>query len=151
MIVAIGNDPPGLEHKLYIAERLTSMGFEVVDVGCHTTEPADYPDLARIVGKGVASGKYDRGILFCGTGQGMNIAANKVNNVRAALCFDVLPAIMSRDHNDSNVLCMGAWLVTKEHALRVAQSWLGGRFSGGVHARRIEKIHSIEDSISQKK
>ena len=145
MIVAIGNDPPGFEHKLHLVEMLKAKGFEIVDLGCHSTEPADYPDYAKLVGDGVASGQYDRGILIGGTGQGMNIAANKINKVRAALCFDVLPAIMSRDHNDSNVLCMGAWTITKEHAERVSLSWLGGRFSGGVHSKRLDKITSLEN------
>ncbi|MBT4755981.1 MAG: ribose 5-phosphate isomerase B [Chloroflexi bacterium] len=145
MKVAIGNDPPGLEHKLHLVDTLKSKGFEVVDLGCHSAEPADYPDFAKIVGEGVAKGEYERGILICGTGQGMNIAANKVKGVRAALCFDVLPAIMSRDHNDSNVLCMGGWLITKERAEIISLSWLGGRFSGGVHSNRLEKIKSIEN------
>jgi ribose 5-phosphate isomerase B len=144
LIVAIGCDPPGFEHKLYLLKVLKQKGYDVIDVGCHSLDPADYPEYARIVGDGVASGEFDRGILFCGTGQGMNIAANKVKNVRAALCHEVLPAIMSRDHNDANVLCMGAWMIEKEQAERVALNWLRGRFSGGVHTKRIEMIKVME-------
>lgn len=144
MIVAIGCDAPGFEHKQYLVKKLQENGYDVIDVGCHSPDPADYPDFAKMVGDGVASGKYDRGILFCGTGVGMSIAANKVKNVRAALCYDVLPAIMSRDHNDANVLCMGAWIIDEEQAERVAINWLQGRFSGGVHAKRIEMIKAME-------
>jgi ribose 5-phosphate isomerase B len=144
LIVAIGCDPPGFEHKLYLINVLKENGYEVIDVGCHSLDPADYPYYAKIVGEGVASGKFERGILFCGTGQGMNIAANKIKNVRAALCNDVLPAILSRDHNDANVLCMGAWIIEKEQAERVASNWLRGRFSGGVHEKRIEMIKAME-------
>lgn len=144
MIVAIGCDAPGFEHKQYLVEKIRGNGYDVIDVGCHSPDPADYPDFAKMVGEGVASGKFDRGILFCGTGVGMSIAANKVKGVRAALCYDVLPAIMSRDHNDANVLCMGAWIIDKAQAERVALNWLRGRFSGGVHAKRIEMIKTME-------
>jgi ribose 5-phosphate isomerase B len=144
MNVAIGCDAPGFEHKQFLVNVLKKSGYNVIDVGCHSPDPADYPDYAKLVGEGVASGKFDRGILFCGTGQGMNIAANKIKNVRAALCYDVLPAILSRDHNDANVLCMGAWIIEKEQAERVALNWLRGRFSGGVHEKRIEMIKAME-------
>ena len=144
MIVAIGCDAPGFEHKQYLVKILQEKEYEVVDVGCHSPDPADYPDYAKMVGEGVASGESDLGILFCGTGIGMSIAANKVKNIRAALCYDVLPAIMSRDHNDANVLCMGAWIIDKEQAERVALNWLRGRFSGGVHAKRIDMIKAME-------
>lgn len=144
MIVAIGCDAPGFEHKQYLVKILQEKEYEVIDVGCHSPNPADYPDYAKMVGEGVASGESDLGILFCGTGIGMSIAANKVKNIRAALCYDVLPAIMSRDHNDANVLCMGAWIIDKEQAERVALNWLRGRFSGGVHAKRIDMIKAME-------
>jgi len=144
LIVAIGCDAPGFEHKQYLVKALQERGYEIIDIGCHSPDPVDYPDYARMVGEGVASGEYDRGILFCGTGLGMNIAANKVRNVRAALCYDVLPAILSRNHNDANVLCMGAWIIDKEQAERVALNWLQGGFSGGVHEKRIEMIKAME-------
>ncbi len=144
MIVAIGCDAPGFEHKQYLTNALQGRGYEIIDVGCFSPEQVDYPDYAKIVGEGVASGEYDRGILFCGTGLGMSIAANKVKNVRAALCYEVLPAILSRNHNDANVLCMGAWIINKEQAESVALNWLRGQFSGGAHAKRIEIIKTME-------
>ena len=144
MIVAIGCDAPGFEHKQYLVKILQEKEYEVVDVGCHSPDPADYPDYAKMVGEGVASGKYDRGILFCGTGHGMTIAANKIKNIRAVLCHDVLPAILSRNHNDANVLCMGAWMINQEQAERVALNWLPAFFSGGAHSQRIEMIKTME-------
>jgi ribose 5-phosphate isomerase B len=144
LIIAIGCDSPGFEHKQYLIQVLQQKGYDIFDVGCHSQDPVDYPDYARLVGEGVASGEYDRGILICGTGQGMNIAANKVNHVRAALCHEVLPAVMSRNHNDANVLCMGAWMIEKEQAERVALGWLQAMFSKGAHAKRIAMIEEME-------
>ena len=92
----------------------------------------------------MVSGKYDRGILICGTGIGMSIASNKITGVRAALCYDVFPAILTREHNDSNVLCTGAWVVTPEKALEVAIQWLNMRYAGGPHQARLDKISALE-------
>jgi ribose 5-phosphate isomerase B len=118
----------------------------VDDVGCEPDLPAaDYPMYARFVGAGVAAGKFDRGILICGTGQGMVIAANKVKGVRAALCLDVLTALFSREHNDANVLCMGGWLVDNEKAEKIALAWLKMPFAEGVHRNRVKMIEDIEN------
>lgn len=156
MKIGIGCDAPAYELKLQIVNMLQENGHDVVDVGCHSSEAVDYPDYARLVAQGVADGAYERGVLICGTGQGMTISANKVRGVRAALCHDVLPAVMSRNHNDSNVLCMGAWMITFETAARVVTSWLMAGFSGGPHQARLRKIaemelseHGSEDDRSQ--
>ena len=110
MKIAIGCDAAGYELKLWLKRHLIDTGHEVDDLGCHSTEPADYRDYARLVCRGVVAGRHDRGVLICGTGQGMAMAANKIRGIRAALCIDPLHAIMSREHNDANVLCFGAWV-----------------------------------------
>ena len=145
MKIIIGNDTKGYDLKLYLVEALRRRGYEVDDIGCnHVQPPVDYPDYARIVGEGVTSGKFERGILICGTGIGMSIAANKIPGVRAALCYDVLPAVLAREHNDSNVLCTGGWIMTPEKALEVAIQWLEMRYAGGPHKARLDKITEME-------
>jgi len=145
MKIAIGNDTKGYDLKLFLLKTLRERGYEVDDLGCHGVQPpVDYPDYAWAVGEGVVSGKYERGILICGTGIGMSIAANKIPGVRAALCYDVFPAILTREHNDSNVLCTGGWVVTPEKALEVALQWLEMRFAGGTHQARLDKIKEFE-------
>jgi ribose 5-phosphate isomerase B len=145
MNIAIANDTKGFNLKLALLEGLRIRGYPVEDLGCHGVQPpVDYPDYARMVGEGVASGKYDRGILICGTGIGMSIAANKIPGVRAALCYEVLPAILSREHNDANVLCTGGWVVAPEKALEVAVQWLEMRYAGGTHQVKLDKIKVLE-------
>ena len=145
MKIIIGNDTKGYELKRVLVDALLGHGYEVEDIGCDSAQPpVDYPDYARIVGESVASGKFDRGILICGTGIGMSIAANKIPGIRAALCYEVLPAILSREHNDSNVLCTGGWMMTPEKALEVAVQWLEMRYAGGPHQARLEKIAEME-------
>jgi ribose 5-phosphate isomerase B len=141
MKIIIGCDLQGYYMKLDIIKFLRAKGHEIYDVGADSpSQPCDYPDYAQAVGRRVASGEYDRGVLICGTGQGMAIAANKVKGVRAALCYDVLPAIMSREHNNANVLCTGAWIIDSDQACRVVNSWLGAFYSGGRHEPRIAKL-----------
>ena len=101
----------------------------------------------RLVGEKVASGEFDRGIVICGTGQGICISANKVKGVRAALCYDVLPALLSCEHNNSNVLATGAWIVSPDHAARIVEAWLFGKYSGGRHDLRLKMISDIENEI----
>ena len=145
MKIIIGNDTKGYSLKLFLVESLRQRGYEVEDIGCNSAQPpVDYPDYARVVGEGVSSGKFDRGILICGTGIGMSIAANKVPGIRASLCYDVLPAILSREHNDANVLCTGGWIMTPEKALEVAIQWLEMRYAGGPHQARLDKIAEME-------
>jgi ribose 5-phosphate isomerase B len=145
MKIAIGNDHRGCEVKRRIVSTLQQLGHEVVDVGTDGSESVDYPDLAFKVGTAVGEGRADRGILVCGTGIGMCIAANKVRHVRAAPCHDGITAEMSRRHNDSNVLCLSADLLGAELIDRMVRIWLTTEFEGGRHARRVEKIIKFED------
>jgi ribose 5-phosphate isomerase B len=144
MKIGFGSDQKGYELKLEIIKELESHGYKVVDVGCHSTQPVDYPDFAKEVALGVAAGKFDYGILICGTGQGMNIAANKIKGVRAAVCYDILPAILSREHNNANILCTGAWLITPELAKRMVIAWVEMGFAGGKHEAKVKKIAALE-------
>ncbi len=144
MKIAIGNDHRGCEVKRRIVSVLGQLGHEVLDVGTDGQESVDYPDLAFLVGTAVKEGRVDRGILICGTGIGMCIAANKVPNVRAAPCHDSITAEMSRRHNDANVLCLSADLLGEELIDRMVRIWLTTDFEGGRHARRVEKINKFE-------
>ncbi len=145
MKIVIGNDHRGCEVKRRIVSTLQQLGHEVVDIGTDGSESVDYPDLAFKVGTAVGEGRADRGILVCGTGIGMCIAANKVRHVRAAPCHDGITAEMSRRHNDSNVLCLSADLLGAELIDRMVRIWLTTEFEGGRHARRVEKIVKFED------
>lgn len=146
MKIAVGCDTPAYFLKLELVKDLEEKGHQVTDVGCHSAEMSDYTIFAKKVGEGVASGEYDRGILICGTGQGMNIAANKVKGIRAALCYDILPALLSREHNDSNVLCTGAWLIKPDTLKKMVSVWLGGKFQNKRHVDRIEQISEYENN-----
>ena len=145
MRVAIGCDHRGFEVKDKLADQIERLGHEVFDAGTNDCDSVDYPDFAEIVAQRVAAGKADRGILICGTGIGMAIAANKVNGVRAATCHDDLTAEMSRRHNDTNVLCLAADLLTDPLIDRMVSIWLKTDFEGGRHARRIDKITRLEE------
>src|SRR5260370_14203734 len=123
---------------------LKEVGREVIDVGSNGTDSVDYPDLAFQVATAVGEGRVDRGVLICGTGIGMCIAANKVKNVRAAPCHDSITAEMSRRHNDANVLCLSADLLGEELIERMLRIWLETPFESGRHARRVEKIQRYE-------
>ncbi|HID85813.1 MAG TPA: ribose 5-phosphate isomerase B [Anaerolineae bacterium] len=147
MKIAVAADHIGYEHKEAIARFLTRAGIEVLDLGPDSAEiPVDYPDYARRVAEAVAAGESDLGILVCGTGLGMSIAANKVPGVRAALCHDTFTARRSRQHNDANLLCMGALVVSVPHAREIVEAWLQARYEGGRHAPRLAKISQIEHS-----
>ncbi len=144
MRVAVGNDHRGFELKQLVLKILAETGYEYRDFGSYSTESVDYPDIARKVGEAVAKGEYERGILICDTGIGMSIAANKVNGVRAALCYDSFCAYRSRLHNDSNVLAIGTGL--KEEAIRdIIHKFLTTQFEGGRHIPRLNKIRDIEN------
>jgi ribose 5-phosphate isomerase B len=138
--IAVGSDHAGFEVKEALAKRLGAAGHDVVDCGTHTTESVDYPDFARAVAQKVASGACERGILVCGTGIGVAMAAGKVKGIRAATVHDRFTAQMSREHNDANVLCMGARVLDLRHALELADLWLTVPFAGGRHERRVRKI-----------
>jgi ribose 5-phosphate isomerase B len=147
MRIVIGSDHRGYGVKQRLVGVLTKLGHEVRDVGVDTGgEAADYPDYAIPVSETVAKGKADRGILVCGTGFGMCIAANKVSGIRAVSCRDPIEAEMSRRHNDANVLCMSADFLGQELIDRLVQVWLATDFEGGRHQRRVEKIAQYESS-----
>lgn len=145
MKIAIGCDHAGLDLKSEVISAIKSAGMEVSDFGTYDSKSMDYPDVGRPVAEAVARGEFDRGILICGTGIGMSITANKVRGIRAALCHDTFSARATREHNDSNVLCMGARVVGTGVALDVVNTWLSVDFSGDArHSRRIQKIGAIE-------
>jgi len=144
--IIIGCDFAGYDFKMEILEILRKKGYDVTDAGTNSSTEGDYPIYAKIVGERVVSGEFDRGIIVCGTGQGICMAANKVKGVRAALCFDVLPAVLSREHNNSNILSMGAWLMDVKNAERVIEAWLFARYQGGKHQARIDAMTLMEKS-----
>jgi ribose 5-phosphate isomerase B len=144
MKIAMGSDHAGFELKGRIAEQLRAAGHEVADLGTHSKESVDYPDYAAAVGRSVAAGDAERGVLVCGTGIGVCMAANKVAGVRAALVHDRYTAVMSREHNDANVLCLGARVLDADEATAIAELWLTVEFGGDRHARRVEKINALD-------
>ena len=144
MRIAIGSDHRGYAVKAKIIQLLKRLNHEAIDVGTHGTESVDYPDLAQQVATKVGAGEVDRGILICGSGIGMAIAANKIPGVRAAPCHDDLTAEMSRRHNDLNVLCLSADMLGEKLIDRMVEIWLNTPFEGGRHARRVEKISQLE-------
>jgi ribose 5-phosphate isomerase B len=142
--IAIGSDHRGFALKEALKELLTELGHEWVDFGCQTEEPVDYPDIARPLAEAVAAGEYERGILVCGSGVGMSIAADKVKGIRAALCENGFTARLARQHNDANVLCLSSWCIGQGLAEDIVRVFLGEDFEGGRHARRLEKIRAME-------
>ena len=144
MRIAIGSDHRGFALKEGLKELLAELGHEWVDFGCQTEEPVDYPDIARPVAEAVAGGEYERGILVCGSGVGMSIAADKVKGVRAALCHDSWAGRRARQHNDGNVLCLGSWCVGRGVAEDIVRAFLDAEFLGGRHKRRVDKIKAME-------
>lgn len=144
MRIVVGADHGGYRLKEEIARFLADGGYEVEDVGTYDETSTDYPDYAVRVARAVVEGRADLGILVCGTGIGMSIAANKVKGVRAALATDGYMARMAREHNDANVLCLGGRVLGVGSALEIVRAFLEARFAGGRHARRVGKITAIE-------
>ena len=145
MKVAIGCDHGGLHLKEDIKSLLADGGYEVTDFGTNCTDSVDYPDIAVPVANAVANGEFDRGILICGTGIGIGIAANKVKGIRAALCHDTFSAHASREHNNANILTMGERIIGPGLARDIVKIWLTTEFEGGRHERRVAKIADIEE------
>jgi len=145
MRIAVGSDHRGFSVRAKVIELLQRLGHEVEDMGTFSPEAVDYPDVAAMVAPKVGNGEVDRGILVCGTGMGMCIAANKFHGVRAAPCHDALTAETSRRHNDTNVLCLSADLLGERLIDRIIELWLTTPFEGGRHARRVEKITRLEE------
>lgn len=144
MKVAIGSDHGGLDLKEAVISVLKGLNHEVEDLGTHDKSSCDYPDFAQKVAEGVAGGTYAKGVLICGTGIGMSIAANKVPGIRAALCNEIYSASMARAHNDANIICLGARVVGPGVAEEIVKAFFTTEHEGGRHARRVEKIHLLE-------
>ena len=145
MKIALGCDHGGLEHKNAIGEFLKENGFEVVDFGIYEQVSVDYPDIAKKVCESIIKGETERGILVCGTGIGMSIAANKYKGIRAAACSEHFSAKYTRLHNNSNVLCLGGRVVGVGTAIELAELFVNTEFEGGRHQKRIDKIAEIEN------
>jgi ribose 5-phosphate isomerase B len=146
--VALGCDHRGFPYKAGMLQALGTDGHEVVDLGTWSPEPADYPDYARLVGVAVRDGLVEAGILICGSGAGVSIAANKIRGVRAALCHDLFTARQSREDDDANVLCLGTAVVSLEAAVELARAFLGARFSHAErHERRLAKVLALEAEV----
>ena len=144
MKITIGSDHGAVELKEEVKKVLTEFDAEVTDVGTFGTDSVDYPDIAEKVCADVASGKSERGIVLCGTGIGISIAANKIKGIRCALCGDVYSAKMSREHNNANVLAMGGRVLGFGLAGEIVRAWMTTDFAGGRHERRINKITALE-------
>ncbi len=144
MKLLIGSDHGGIHLKEHLKKYLTDRGYEITDVGTYTEDSCDYPDYAAKLCAELLKGTTDKGILICGTGIGISIAANKCKGIRAAVCNDVYSAKMSREHNDANVLCMGERIVGVGVAELIVDTWLKTDFAGGRHARRVDKIMALE-------
>lgn len=145
MRIAIGSDHAGYRLKEHLKDLLVSDGHEVADLGTHDEQPVDYPPICAAVARDVAGGASERGIVLGGSGQGEQIAANKVHGVRAALCNDLYTAKYSRLHNDANVLSIGARVVGEALADEIVRTWFATEFEGGRHVPRIEQIAAIEE------
>jgi ribose 5-phosphate isomerase B len=143
-VIALGADHAGFPLKEELKLWLTARGYEVLDFGTNSPDAVDYPDYAVLVAEAVSTGAASRGVLTCGTGIGMAIAANKVPGARAAACSDTESARMSRQHNDANVLTLGARVLPGESALAILETWLKTDFDGGRHSRRIDKLVALE-------
>ena len=138
MKVAIGCDHGGLDLKDTVKAVLIELGHEIDDQGCNSPESVDYPNFANAVSSLVKDGNCERGILICGTGIGMSMAANRITGIRAALCHEMFSARMSREHNDANILCIGARVIGQGLAAEIVRTWMTTDFAGGRHQRRIE-------------
>jgi ribose 5-phosphate isomerase B len=144
-MIAIGSDHAAFEFKAEMIRHLESRGLEYKDFGADGIVKSEYPEYAKIVARAVQSGECDRGLLFCGTGIGMSIAANKVRGIRAAVCMESFSAELSRRHNDANILCLGARVLGPELAKRIIDVWLDTAFEGGRHKGRVDMISQIEE------
>lgn len=148
--IIVGADHRGYELKRELVPWLRAQGYEVEDIGTQSTEPVDYPPYAFKVGEAVASGRFDRGILLCHSGNGIAMAANKVRGVRAALCLNVEHAEMARRHNDANVLVLGQDYIQPGAERGLVTTWLETPFDGGRHERRVDQIRSYEETQARR-
>lgn len=145
MKIAIGSDHAGFEAKEAAKRELEALGCEVVDCGTTSLESCDYPDFGAAVGRKVADGEVDRGVVVCGSGIGISIAANKIPGVRAALCWNEETASLARQHNDANIMSIGARFIEPELAARMIRTFLETDFAGGRHTQRVEKLTELDE------
>ena len=145
MKIGIGNDHAALEMKNQVMEYLKEKGYEVINYGTNTPESCNYPEFGEKVGRAVVSGEVDCGILICGTGVGISLAANKVKGVRAVVCSEPYSAKLSKQHNNTNILAFGARVVGIDLAKMIIDEWLGAEFEGGRHQTRVDMIMAIEN------
>ncbi len=143
-MISIGCDHGGYELKCHIIKHLEEKGIEIKDFGCFDENSVDYPDIAKKVCNSILTGETDRGILVCGTGIGMSIAANKFKGIRAAHVTDVYSATMTKQHNNSNIICLGGRITGRELAFMIIDAWIENEFLGGRHQNRIDKISNLE-------
>jgi ribose 5-phosphate isomerase B len=149
MKVAIAGDHAGYSLKQWLVKELTKEGFDMVDLGAHDTAPSDYPDIARSLGAAVVAGQVQRGILVCGSGVGAGVAANKIRGIRAGVCHDTYSGHQGVEHDDLNVLCLGARVIGPAPALEIARAFLKARFTNEErHVRRVKKVLDIEQQGS---
>ena len=148
MKIGIGNDHAALEMKNQVMEYLEEKGYEVINYGTNTPESCNYPEFGEKVGRAVVSGEVDCGILICGTGVGISLAANKVKGVRAVVCSEPYSAKLSKQHNNTNILAFGARVVGIELAKMIIDEWLGAEFEGGRHQTRVDMIMAIENKYN---
>lgn len=146
--IAIGSDHAGFEAKEQAKREIEHLGLEVEDKGTNSLQSVDYPDFGAAVGRAVAAGEVDRGVVICGSGIGISIAANKVPGVRAALCWNEETAKLARQHNDANVLCIGARFIPADEAARMIRVFMETEFDGGRHAERVEKLTKLDEARS---
>lgn len=144
-MLAIGSDHAAFEFKDEIKKYLDEKKIKYKDFGCFSTNRTDYPIYGEAVGRAVASGEYEKGLLFCGTGVGISLAANKIKGVRAVVCSDCYTAKLSREHNNTNILALGSRVVGLDLAKMIIDSWLGAEFEGGRHATRVDMLSRIEE------
>ncbi|MEA4925156.1 MAG: ribose 5-phosphate isomerase B [Syntrophomonadaceae bacterium] len=149
MEIAIGSDHAGVQLKKELMRVLAEEGYQPVDCGAYTEDAVDYPDIAEIVASTVLDKKI-QGILVCGTGIGISIAANKIPGIRAALCHDIFAARLAREHNDANILAMGARLIGGGLAAEIVKTFINTDFSAGRHKRRVEKITALENKYRER-
>ncbi|MCB1023582.1 MAG: ribose 5-phosphate isomerase B [Acidobacteria bacterium] len=148
MQIAIGADHAGFEVKEKIKKQLEGLGIKFEDLGTYSTDSVDYPDFAKKVGEAVAKGEAKQGILVCGSGIGISIAANKINGIRAALVWNAETARLSRQHNDANVLVVGARTTPEGNIPKIVEAWFDAEFEGGRHAKRVDKMMALEDDLA---
>ena len=145
MKIVIGNDHAAVEMKMEVMNYLTELGHDVINIGTDEAKSCNYPEYGEKAGRMVSSGEADCGVLICGTGVGISIAANKVKGVRAAVCSEPVTARLVKEHNNANIIAFGARIVGIETAKAILDAWLGAEFQGGRHQTRIDLIHKIEE------